>query len=240
MEYIHGINAVRETIRSGNAIRIFVNPRKGTAPLVNEAKSTGIHVEVVSDERLFSLSGTRQHQGIIAEVKGFSYDSLEELIAKASMKGKISSLLMLDGIQDPHNFGAILRSCDAFGVSGIIIKSRNQVGVTPTVAKVSTGAINYVPVAMVSNLTNAVKKLKDSGFWIVGTDGIARDTVDKIDVKRPLCIIIGSEGKGISSLLLSECDYVVKIPMVGHVNSLNASVSAGIILAMISFLRGEE
>ena len=144
---------------------------------------------------------------------------------------------MLDGIEDPHNLGAILRSADAFGVDGVIIKSRGGVGLNGTVAKVSTGAISYVKVAEVNNLTKAALKLKDAGYWIVESDGSASLSYDEVDYHCPICLVVGSEGFGISRLLLSKADFVVKIPMKGHVNSLNASVATGILLSLISLKR---
>jgi 23S rRNA (guanosine2251-2'-O)-methyltransferase len=172
------------------------------------------------------------NQGIAAIVKSYEYHSLEEIIHK-SKKEVRPIIVMLDGIVDPHNFGAILRCCDIFGVTGVIISKHHQVPLNGTVAKTSAGAINYVPVVAVSNLNNAIRTLKDSGFWIVSSSGNAQTNYQDIKYDFPVVVVIGSEGKGVSSLVLKNSDYVVKIPQFGHVNSLNASVAAGILLAEV-------
>jgi 23S rRNA (guanosine2251-2'-O)-methyltransferase len=141
--------------------------------------------------------------------------------------------LILDGIEDPQNFGAILRSVDAFGVDGVIIKKRNEVPLNATVAKVSTGAINWVKVAMVSNLSQAIQTLKDHGYWIVASDGSGKQDYDTVDYKSPIGLVVGSEGFGIAPLVLKNSDFIVKIPMTGHVNSLNASVASAILISEI-------
>ena len=161
---------------------------------------------------------------------------MEEIIA-SSKSSTYPLLLMLDGIEDPHNIGAILRSADAFGVDGIIIKNRNEAPLNATVAKVSTGAISYVKVATVTNLTKAILKLQENGFWVVSADGSGKSNIDEIDYKCPICLVVGSEGFGISRLVLSKSDFVAKIDMVGHVNSLNASVATGILLSHIFYSR---
>mgnify|MGYP003890276753 FL=1 len=145
---------------------------------------------------------------------------------------------MLDSLEDPHNLGAILRSADAFGVDAIIIPKHRSVGLNATVAKVSTGSIEHVDVVEVTNLTNTIKTLKDQGFWVVGTDADTDQTIHEINVDTNLCIVIGSEGKGISRLVKENCDYVVKIPMSGHVNSLNASVSAALVIYEVFHKKG--
>lgn len=177
-----------------------------------------------------------KHQGIAAKIRPYDFTSFDRVIELAKRANK-STLVVLDGIEDPHNLGAIIRSCDALGASGIIIKKHNQVALTATVAKVSTGAIEHVPISQVTNLTQAINKLKEHGFWIVGFDGSATIDYDTIDYSVPIVAVIGSEGKGISRLVLSACDYVVKIPMYGHVNSLNASNALAVSLSMINHKR---
>ena len=168
----------------------------------------------------------------MAICKGYEDVPLEEILR--DIKGKENPLLlMLDGIEDPHNLGAILRSCDAFGVDGVILKKKGEVGLNSTVARVSTGAINYVKVSYVSNLTNAIERLKKEGFWIVSSDGEAKMEASEVDYRGPIVLVVGSEGFGISRLVLEHSDFIVKIPMRGHVNSLNASVSAGILLSLV-------
>lgn len=182
--------------------------------------------------KLNELSANGNHQGIIVEVKDYDYSSLEEIIKAA--KGKKQPLvLILDGVEDPHNFGAIIRCADAFSVDGIIIKERGQALVTPTVAKVSTGAIDYVKIAKVSNLSNAISKLKDNGYWVYAADGSGKDDYHKLKYDGPIALVVGSEGFGISKLVLENSDFIIKIPMTGNVNSLNVSVATGILLSRI-------
>lgn len=176
------------------------------------------------------------HQGVVAQIVTYNYSSLEEIMIRAKKK-EHPLILILDEINDPHNLGAILRSCDAFGVDGIIMKKNNQVPLNATVAKVSTGAIDYVPVAQVTNLNTAIETMKKNGYWIVATDGSAKQEYHQVDYKMPIGLVIGSEGKGISRLVLKNSDFIIKINMFGHVNSLNASVACAIVLAQISHNR---
>lgn len=181
---------------------------------------------------LNDMSNNGNHQGIIVEVKDYEYSSLDEIINSA--KGKKQPLiLILDGVEDPHNFGAIIRCADAFSVDGIIIKDRGQALVTPTVSKVSTGAIDYIKIAKVPNLSNAIAKLKDNGFWIYAADGSGKDEYHKLKYDGAVALIVGSEGFGISKLVIENSDFVIKIPMSGNVNSLNVSVATGILLSKI-------
>ena len=186
----------------------------------------------VDIETLNKMSHNGNHQGIIVETYPHEYSSFDEILK--SVKDKEQPLiLILDEIEDPHNFGAILRSADAFGVDGVIVKSKNQVPLNSTVAKVSTGAIEYVKVTQVSNLNNVIKTLKDNGFWIYAADGSGKDDYQKVDYSGPVALIVGSEGRGISQLVMKNSDFIIKIPMIGHVNSLNVSVSTGILLSRI-------
>lgn len=233
---IYGKNAVREAVQSKSAKTLKVDERLEKDPIVLAAKANNIYVELSKDSELTRIAKNPSHQGFVAICKEWKSYSVEELIA-SSGNSKYPLLLILDGIEDPHNLGAILRSCDAFGVDGIIMKKRNEVPLNGTVAKVSTGAICYAKVAVVPNLAQALAKLKKNGFWIVASDGSGKTSYDEIDYKCPIGLIVGSEGFGVSRLLLRDSDFVTKIPMVGHVNSLNASVATGIFLAAISSLR---
>ena len=172
------------------------------------------------------------HQGLVAEIKPYEYCSLEEIIHLGKKKEN-PVIVMLDGINDPHNLGAIMRSCDVFDVVGIIVKKVNQVSLNSTVAKTSAGAINYVKVAQVANLNNAIQNLKENGYWVVSTDGSGKYNYQDLKYDFPVVLVIGSEGNGVSPLVLKNSDYIVKIPMFGHVNSLNASVATAIILSRI-------
>ncbi len=233
---VYGKNAVREAVSSGYATKLVTLAKFERDPIVVMAQTKKINVEIGSEDDLTHIAKNSSHQGFVAICRGWENYSVEDLI-EGSKNSKYPLLLILDGIEDPHNLGAILRSCDAFGVDGIIMKKRNEVPLNSTVAKVSTGAFCYAKVASVPNLSQAIRKLKENGFWIVSSDGNASTSYDAIDYKCPIALIVGSEGFGVSRLLLRDSDFVTKIPMVGHVNSLNASVATGIFLAQISSLR---
>lgn len=184
---------------------------------------------VVMNKGEFKKEFTGNHQGVVLEVEDYKTYEFNEFLNEIDLK-KNPLILMLDGITDPHNFGAIIRSSEAGGVKGIIIPKKRSVKLNGTVAKVSSGAIEYVKIIEVTNLRNTLEKLKEKGFWIVGTDLNSDKSYQDIFVDRPLCLVIGSEGKGISQLISETVDFNVKIDMVGKINSLNASVSAGILI----------
>lgn len=229
---IYGKNAVLSSLNEGKVLRLFLAPQIRDEKVLSIARQMNIEIKVMSVSQLDQMTNHGVHQGMVAEVNDFEYTDLKNLIKQAKKKS-LPLLLMLDGINDPHNLGAIIRSADAFGVDGIIIKKTNQVAVTATVIKVATGATNYVPVCQVTNLTQTLQLLKEEGFWAVATDGSAKQNYLDIDYKIPIVLIIGSEGEGISKLVLANSDFTVKIPMVGHVNSLNASVATAVLLAGI-------
>ena len=228
---IFGRNPVKEALRANRVVKVFVVNNfsdKEINLLLQEKKP---YIKVVSASELDSrCHGV--HQGIMAEIKPYEYLDLEEIIRR-SRKVEVPIIVILDGINDTHNLGAILRSCDVFNVTGVIIPKHNQVPLNATVAKSSAGAINFVPVTQVSSINQTIQKLKDNGFWIVSTDGNAKLDYNQITYDFPVALVIGSEGKGVSPLIVKNSDYVVKIPQYGHVNSLNASVAAGILLARI-------
>lgn len=235
---IYGKNVVREAVASGLALSLKVEAKQSGDPIVSAARAKNISVEFAHDDELTKIAKNPSHQGFVAICREWKNWSLSELIS-ASKQSQYPLLLLLDGIEDPHNLGAILRSADAFGVDGILMKKRGEVPLTPTVAKVSTGAICYEKVCVVPNLSQAMKELQKNGFWVVATDGEAKTSYDAIDYKCPIALVVGSEGFGVSRLLLRDSDFIVKIPMAGHVNSLNASVATGIFLAEISSLRAK-
>ena len=235
---IYGKNAVREAVASGCATGLKVVKRFEQDMIVQQAKAKKIPVELVEEPELTRIAKNPSHQGFLAICKGWKNYTIEELI-ESSKRSAYPLLLILDGIEDPHNLGAILRSCDAFGIDGIIMKKRNEVPLNSTVAKVSTGAICYEKVASVPNLSQAIRKLKDNGFWVVTSDGSGTTNYDEIDYKCPIALVVGSEGFGVSRLLVRDSDFVAKIPMVGHVNSLNASVATAVFLAQISSSRSQ-
>ncbi len=228
---IFGRNPVKEALRANRVSRIYMTANfndKEINPLLQEKKPA---IRVVSTGELDSkCNGV--HQGIAAEVKPYEYLDLDEIIRR-SRKEKLPVIVILDGINDTHNLGAILRSCDVFNVTGVLIPKHNQVPLNATVAKSSAGAINYVPVAQIGSVNQTLQRLKDNGFWVISTDGSATIDYSSLTYDFPVALVIGSEGKGVSPLIIKNSDYVVKIPQYGHVNSLNASVAAGILLARI-------
>jgi len=229
---IYGRNPVRSALGAGHVKTLYVAQHLSHDPMLDLAKRSSVIVRVVDERQLDQLSEHGVHQGFAALVSSYSSWTLETVLAQA--KKPYPLILVLDGIEDPHNLGAILRSADAFGVDGVILKNHDGVLLNPTVAKVSTGAIDYVKVAVVTNLSQAIETMKKQGYWVVASDGSATQSYSQIDYASPIVLIIGSEGFGISSLLLKRSDFVVKIPMFGHVNSLNASVATGILLSEIA------
>ena len=232
--FIFGKNTIANALEHTDSLkRILVSSSFKDERIFKLLKSKKVQYRVVSPSEISRLVGNVNHQGVIAEIEEYKYISLEELIRK-NQNNSNSLLVLLDGIEDPHNLGAILRSVDAFGANGVIIGANRQVGLNSTVAKVSTGAIEYVDTCMVTNLNQTIQKLKEEGYWIVASDGEAKLDYRQVDYNNTkIVLVVGSEGFGVSKLLLKNSDFIVKIPMVGHVNSLNASVASAIFLAQI-------
>lgn len=231
---IEGRNAVLELLNSARDInKIFIQKgeKHGSInKIIAIAKEQGIVVVEVEKSKLDFMSETKNHQGVIAVVPPFNYCEVEDILTYAKEKQEDPFLVLLDGIEDPHNLGSIIRTAETAGVHGIIIPKRRGVGVNATVAKTSAGAIEYIKIARVTNLTETIKKLQKEGLWIIGTDMKAKTNYDEQDYHGAICIIIGSEGFGMSRLVKENTDMFVKIPMKGKINSLNASVSAGIVI----------
>ena len=232
---ISGKNPVIEAIKAGRQMEEIYLQEHTNKDVVRLASDHNIRYIWMTKQDISKIL-ERGHQGIGAKVADYDYVDLDEALAKDK---KFKLFLMLDGLQDPHNLGAVLRSCDAFGADGVILPKNRSVGLNATVAKVSTGAIEHVDVIQVTNLHQTIRKLKEQGFWIVGTDMDTNQSIHDIQVDTDLVLVIGSEGEGISRLVRDNCDYIVKIPMTGHVNSLNASVSAAIALYEVFRRRGE-
>ena len=228
---IYGRNPIKEALRSNRVKSIYLATGFTNNEILSMIDEAGVRVNYISNKELDNMCDG-VHQGVAAIVKDYEYYSLESILAKAK-KQERPLIVILDGINDPHNLGAILRCADVFNVTGILIPKHNQVPLNATVAKTSAGAINYVPVALVGNLNQVIQKLKDEGFWVVSTDGSATQNYQDIKYDFNVALVIGSEGQGVSKLVVNNSDYVVKIPQYGHVNSLNASVAAGILLAKI-------
>jgi len=232
-EYIIGRNPVMEAIRSGrdiNKIWISEGANKGQIhKLIELANQNKVLIQTAPNKKLDSMV-EGNHQGVIASVAAYEYAELDDLFALAEKRNEQPFFLILDEIEDPHNLGSIMRTADAVGAHGIIIPKRRAVGLTAAVAKSSTGAIEYIPVARVTNLARTVEDLKQRGLWIVGTDAKGADDYRNLDGNMSLGLIIGSEGKGMSRILKEKCDFLIKLPMVGKVTSLNASVAASLLM----------
>ena len=230
---IAGRNAVLEALKSGREMnKIWMAEGSASGPakeIIREARERGIVIQFVPRKKLDEITDTN-HQGVIAQAAAYTYFPVEELLNRAEERGEAPFLLILDEIEDPHNLGSILRTADASGAHGIIIPKRRSVGLTETVAKASTGAIEHVPVARVTNIVRTIEMLKEKGLWIAGTDAKGSLDYRKLDGTLPLALVIGSEGRGISRLAKEHCDFLVQIPMRGHVTSLNASVSAALLM----------
>lgn len=233
-EWIVGKNPVIEALRSGRTInKIWI--AEGTnknlmGPIFALAKEQGVIVTTANRKKLDTLASTDNHQGVIASVAAYDYVEVEDILRRAEEKQEPPFILLLDELEDPHNLGSILRTADAVGAHGVIIPKRRSVSLTATVAKASAGAINYVPVARVTNLVRTIEELKERGVWIAGTDASAKQDFRQGDFTMPLGVVIGSEGKGISRLVRENCDYLYSLPMAGNVTSLNASVAAALLM----------
>lgn len=229
---VEGRNAVLEAFRAGRPVdRLFVLDGCQDGPIksiLREAKKGDTIVNFVKKERLDQMSETGKHQGVIAYCAAYEYAEIEDMFALASKKGESPFFIILDGIEDPHNLGAILRTANQAGAHGVIIPKRRAVGLTATVAKASAGAINYVPVAKVTNISNTIEELKERGMWFVCAD-MDGTTMYDLNLTGSIGLVIGNEGEGVSRLVREKCDYIATIPMKGDIDSLNASVAMGVL-----------
>lgn len=231
---IEGRNAVTELLKSDktvNKLMIQKGERQGSInEIIKLAKNKKIIITEVDKNKLDQLSETKHHQGVIAFVSPIEYKELDDIFELAKERNEAPFILIADEIEDPHNLGALIRSAECAGCHGVIIPKRRAVAVTEVVAKTSVGATEYVPIVRVNNINETIRELKDRGVWIVGTDGSAKVTYYDQDMTGSIAIIIGSEGRGTNKLTMENCDFLVKIPMMGKITSLNASVSGGIVL----------
>lgn len=229
---IEGRNAVLEAFRSGKTIdKLFVLDGCQDGPvrsITREARKHDTIINYVAKERLDQISTTGKHQGVIAYAAAYEYAQVEELLAAAREKGEDPFLILLDGIEDPHNLGAIIRTANLAGAHGVVIPKRRAAGLTATVAKTSAGALNYTPVAKVTNLAATMEDLKKQGLWFACGD-MGGDVMYKVNLKGPIGIVIGNEGEGVSKLVRERCDMIASIPIKGDIDSLNASVAAGVL-----------
>jgi 23S rRNA (guanosine2251-2'-O)-methyltransferase len=234
-EIIAGRNPVLEALRAGRTIQKIllaqnISRHSFTVEIVRLAQSKGIPVEYMSAETLREHSGMVRNQGIIAYTNVKEYYSLEDLFRISREKGKPPLYCILDGMEDPQNLGAIIRTAEASGTHGVIIRTRRAVGLTAAVARASAGAIEYLPVARVVNIAQTIVRLKENGIWVIGVDSAGKEDYRQADFTVPVTIVIGGEGKGISELVRKRCDYLISIPMCGKISSLNASVAAALVM----------
>lgn len=231
-EQIEGRNAVLEAFRSGKCVdKLFILDGCQDGPvrtIAREARKKDTIINYISKERLDQLSETHAHQGVIAQVAAYEYSTVEDILAKAEEKGEPPFLILLDNVEDPHNLGAIIRTANLAGAHGVIIPKRRAVGLTSTVAKTSAGAINYTPVAKVTNLVRTMEELKQKGIWFVCAD-MGGESMYRMNLTGPIGLVIGNEGEGVSRLVREACDFTASIPMKGDIDSLNASVAAGVL-----------
>lgn len=229
---IEGRNAVIEAFRSGKTIdKLFILDGCKDGPIqtvLREAKKGDTIINYVSKERLDQISETGKHQGVIAYAAAYEYGTVDEMLKRAADRGESPFLILLDNIEDPHNLGSIIRTANQVGAHGVIIPKRRAVGLTATVAKASAGAINYTPVAKVTNLVKTMEELKKQGMWFVCGD-MQGETVYQLDLTGSIGVVIGNEGSGVSRLVREKCDFAAAIPMYGDIDSLNASVAMGVL-----------
>lgn len=242
--HVYGVNPVLEAlrVRADEVERLYITEgqlgSKAAAEILSRARDAGIRVERVPRERLASLAEGGVHQGVVAELRGFQYAELADLLEAAEESGRPALLVVLDGIQDPHNLGAIIRSAHALGAHGVVIAKDRAVPVTGLVAKASAGAVEHCPIARVVNISRALEELKEAGVWVAAADVDSQEPLWKARLDGPLAIVVGAEGAGVRDGVLKHCDFRLRIPMAGQVGSLNASVSAAILLYEVARQRG--
>lgn len=231
---IEGRNAVIEALRAGTAMdKVYIAKGETDATLghiASTARGKGIVVVEADRRKLDAMSVTHSHQGVIAVAAVREYASVSDILQSARDKGEAPLVVVCDELSDPHNLGAVIRTAEAAGAHGVIIPKRRSAGLTAIVAKTSAGAVSYLPVARVANLTALLKELKEEGLWVFGTAADGATSLYQADLKGPAAIVIGSEGNGMSRLVREQCDFLVSIPMRGQVNSLNASAAAAVVL----------
>ena len=231
--WIEGRNSVLEAIRAGRPIdRLYVQDGLKDGPvqtIVREAKKAGLYVRFETKDRLTQMAGNDTHQGVLASVAAYEYASVEEILKEARDRNEQPFIILLDGIEDPHNLGSVIRTEHQAGAHGVIIRENRAVGLTATVAKTSAGALNYIKVAKVTNIVKTMERLKKEGLWFVCADMDGTRMYD-LDLKGAIGVVIGAEGNGVSRLVRENCDFVASVPMFGRIDSLNASVAAALLM----------
>ena len=233
MHYIYGINSVAEALKARGRAFEWVGMAKERHDirlqrLIEDCRRLSVPVRFLQRSELDRMAGHVAHQGVVAVTSAKQYNDLEDVIA--AKRGQYSLVVVLDGVEDPHNLGAILRTSDAAGADGVVIPDRRAAGVTGTVTKVSAGASEHLPIAKVANIARSVEDLKDRNIWTVGLDEHGKQSYDALDYKMDCALVLGAEGKGLHDLVKKKCDFLVSIPMLGKVSSLNVSVAAGVVL----------
>lgn len=240
-EFIAGRNPVAEALRSGRALnKVMVQDgARGVTEIIAAAKEKGVAVEFVKSDKLDKLAQGVRHQGVVAYAAPVEFKTLEDALKKAAAKGEAPFLLLLDELQDPQNLGALIRTADAAGVHGILLPKRRSCPLNAVVAKISAGAVEYVPVIQIGNIVQQLKDLKKQGFWVAGAD-MDGEPYTKTNLTGPLVLVIGAEGKGIGRLVKENCDIIVSLPMQGGVNSLNAAAAGAVLMYEVVRQRGQE
>ncbi len=233
-QWIAGKHPVLEALKSGYALnKIWLSEhlqRAQVAAILEEAKARGVVVQYADKRKLDQMVPGTAHQGVVAQGAAAAYVEVDDLLARAAELGEAPLLVLLDEVEDPHNLGSVLRTADCTGVHGVIVPKRRSASLSAVVAKTSAGAVAYVPVARVSNIVQTIERLKEAGVWVAGAAGEAQTDVYGANLTGPLAIVIGNEGRGLSRLVRESCDFLVSLPMMGRINSLNASVAAGVLL----------
>lgn len=240
-EFIAGRNPVAEALRSGRALnKVMVQDgARGVTEIIAAAKEKGVAVEFVKSDKLDKLAQGVRHQGVVAYAAPVEFKTLEDALKKAAAKGEAPFLMLLDELQDPQNLGALIRTADAAGVHGILLPKRRSCPLNAVVAKISAGAVEYVPVIQIGNIVQQLKDLKKQGFWVAGAD-MDGEPYTKTNLTGPLVLVIGAEGKGIGRLVKENCDIIVSLPMQGGVNSLNAAAAGAVLMYEVVRQRGQE
>lgn len=240
-EFIAGRNPVAEALRSGRALnKVMVQDgARGVTEIIAAAKEKGVAVEFVKSDKLDKLAQGVRHQGVVAYAAPVEFKTLEDALKKAAAKGEAPFLLLLDELQDPQNLGALIRTADAAGVHGILLPKRRSCPLNAVVAKISAGAVEYVPVIQIGNIVQQLKDLKKQGFWVAGAD-MDGEPYAKANLTGPLMLVIGAEGKGLGRLVKENCDIIVSLPMQGGVNSLNAAAAGAVLMYEVVRQRGQE
>jgi len=243
MHYIYGINAVAEALKARGRGFSWVGVAKERSDIrlkrvIDDCRKVGIPVKFLPRTELDEMAGTGAHQGVVAVTSSKQYSDLDDVVG--AKRGEKALIVVLDGVEDPHNLGAILRTADAAGADGVVIPERRAAGVTGTVTKVSAGASEHLPIARVTNIARSLEDLKDHNIWTVGLDERGSQTYDSLDYKMDCAIVLGAEGKGLHDLVAKKCDFLVSIPMLGKVPSLNVSVAAGVVLYEVVRQRGKS